>query len=54
METWSQGRPFRETLREAAKAAGQEIDEAALDEACRPERYLQRLGPVFDRLAALR
>ncbi|MGZ4663921.1 MAG: adenylosuccinate lyase [Frankiaceae bacterium] len=54
METWSQGRSFREALREAAKAAGQEIDEAALDEACRPERYLQRLGPVFDRLAALR
>ncbi len=54
MESWSDARPFRETLREAAKAAGQEIDEAALDEACRPERYLERLAPVFDRLAVLR
>ena len=53
-ETWSDARPFRKTLRDAAKGAGQEIDEAALDEACRPGRYLQRLGPVFERLAALR
>ena len=32
---------------------GSELDEARLDEVCRPERYLERLGPVFDRLAAL-
>ena len=29
------------------------LDEARLDEVCRPERYLERLRPVFERLAAL-
>ena len=53
METWETGMPFRETLRGRAKVAGQELDEARLDEVMRPERYLARLGPVFDRLAAL-
>jgi len=53
MRTWSTGVPFRETLREDAAAAGLKIDEARLDEVCRPERYIERLGPVFDRLAAL-
>ena len=53
MTTWETGRPFRETLTEAAKAAGQSLDEARLDEVCRPERYLERLAPVFERLAAL-
>ena len=32
---------------------GQAIDEARLDEAFRPERYVTRLGPVFDRLERL-
>jgi adenylosuccinate lyase len=54
METWETGTPFRETLRKQAAAQGRELDEAALDEVCRPERYVERLGPVFDRLRALR
>jgi adenylosuccinate lyase len=56
METWRTGVPFRETLREQAKAAGvaDKLDEDRLDEVCRPERFVERLGPVFDRLAALR
>ncbi|RJL31997.1 adenylosuccinate lyase [Bailinhaonella thermotolerans] len=51
METWNTGRPFRETLRE--HAGDREIDEARLDEVCRPERYVERLGEVFDRLERL-
>jgi adenylosuccinate lyase len=54
METWETGTPFRETLRKQATGQGRELDEAALDEVCRPERYVERLGPVFDRLRALR
>src|SRR5262252_5075253 len=54
METWETGTPFRETLRKQAASRGRELDEAALDEVCRPERYVERLGPVFDRLRALR
>jgi adenylosuccinate lyase len=53
METWNTGTPFRETLRKEAAARGQAIDEARLDEAFRPERYVKRLGPVFDRLERL-
>jgi adenylosuccinate lyase len=53
METWQAGPPFRETLRTHAAQAGQQLDEARLDEVCRPERYVARLGPVFDRLAKL-
>jgi adenylosuccinate lyase len=53
METWHSGTPFRETLRVRAKDAGVELDEARLDEICRPERYVADLGPLFDRLAAL-
>jgi adenylosuccinate lyase len=53
METWNTGTPFRETLRKEAAARGQAIDEARLDEACRPERYVTRLGPVFERLERL-
>jgi adenylosuccinate lyase len=54
METWQGGTPFRETLRVHAAAAGVKLDEAGLDEVMRPERYVARLGPVFDRLATLR
>jgi adenylosuccinate lyase len=54
METWNTGTPFRETLRARAKAHGVELDEARLDEICRPERYVQNLGPLFERVAALR
>jgi adenylosuccinate lyase len=53
METWSSGVPFRETLRKHAADAGQQLDEARLDGVCRPERYLERLGDVFERVAAL-
>jgi adenylosuccinate lyase len=53
MRTWSDGTPFRETLREEAAAAGQALDEARLDEVCRPERYVVRLAGVFDRLEKL-
>ena len=53
MDTWSTGIPFRETLRKHAADAGQPLDEARLDEVCRPERYLDRLAGVFDRVADL-
>ena len=53
MKTWETGRPFRETLREEAEAAGLKIDEARLDEVCRPERFVTRLSGMFDKLAEL-
>jgi adenylosuccinate lyase len=53
METWTSGTPFRSTLRARADAAGVTLDEARLDEICRPERYVENLGPLFDRVAAL-
>lgn len=53
MATWERGTPFRAALTEQAATAGQQLDEARLDEVCRPEHYLARLAPVFDRLAAL-
>ncbi|HTR68605.1 MAG TPA: adenylosuccinate lyase [Mycobacteriales bacterium] len=53
METWSSGVPFRETLRKHAADTNQTLDEARLDEVCRPERYLERLAEVFERVAAL-
>jgi adenylosuccinate lyase len=53
MQTWESGIPLRETLRKHADDAGRSLDEARLDEVCRPERFVARLGPVFDRLAAL-
>ena len=53
METWEGGAPFRQTLRTHAAAAAVTLDEAGLDEVMRPQRYVARLGPVFDRLAAL-
>jgi adenylosuccinate lyase len=53
MATWSSGVPFRETLRVHAAEAGLTLDEARLDRVCRPERYLDRLSGVFDRVAAL-
>jgi adenylosuccinate lyase len=53
MVTWETRAPLRETLRAEAAARGQALDEARLDEACRPGRYVERLGPVFDRLERL-
>ena len=53
MDTYQTGTPFRETLRKHAATAGQPLDEARLDEAFRPERYVERLDAVFQRLEAL-
>jgi adenylosuccinate lyase len=53
MRTWETGVPFRETLTEEAKSREFVLDDARLDDVCRPQRYLDRLGPVFDRLAVL-
>jgi adenylosuccinate lyase len=53
MKTWETGVPFRETLTAEAAAEGKTLDEARLDEVCRPERYLERLAPVFERLSVL-
>ena len=53
MAAWDTGASFRETLRKEAAAAGHSLDEARLDEVCRPERYVERLGPVFARLQNL-
>lgn len=53
MTTWRNGTPFRETLRAEASERDQRLDEARLDEICRPERYVAGLGEMFDRLAKL-
>ena len=53
METWQTGTPFRATLRARAAADGVALDEARLDDICRPERYVANLDPLFERLAAL-
>ena len=53
MQTWETGMPFRETLRKHAADAGRTLDEERLDAVCRPERYLERLSGVFDRVRAL-
>jgi adenylosuccinate lyase len=53
MRSWETGQPFRETLREDAATAGRKLDEARLDEVCRPERYVERLDGMFERLAEL-
>jgi adenylosuccinate lyase len=53
MDTWESGTAFRDTLRKHAQARGQRLDEARLDEICRPERYIKHLGGVFERLERL-
>jgi adenylosuccinate lyase len=53
MDTWQTRLPFRETLRKHAAGRGQELDEERLDEVSSAERYVRRLGPVFDRLERL-
>jgi adenylosuccinate lyase len=53
MDTWGSGVPFRDTLRKQAAARGQALPEQALEDAFRPERYTERLAPVFERLARL-
>jgi adenylosuccinate lyase len=53
MDTWDNGTPFRDALRKQAAARGQALPDNALDATFRPERYTQRLAPVFERLARL-
>jgi adenylosuccinate lyase len=53
MDTWQSGAPFRETLRKHAASLGQPLDESRLDAVSSPERYVHRLGGVFDRLEQL-
>jgi adenylosuccinate lyase len=53
MDTWDTGVTFRDALRKQAATRGQVLPEAALDSAFRPERYTERLAPVFERLARL-
>jgi adenylosuccinate lyase len=53
MDTYESATPLRETLRKRAAERGLLLDEALLDEACRPERYVERLGGVFERLEQL-
>ena len=52
-QTWDHGTPFRDTLRKQAATRGQVLPEQGLEEAFRPERYTQRLTPVFERLSRL-
>ncbi|HEY1623904.1 MAG TPA: adenylosuccinate lyase [Streptosporangiaceae bacterium] len=53
MDTWDSGTAFRDALRKQAATRGQRLPEAAIDSAFLPDRYTQRLGPVFERLARL-
>jgi adenylosuccinate lyase len=52
-QAWETGRPFLSALSEHAARLGQPLDQARLDEVCRPERYVSRLNHVFDRLEKL-
>jgi adenylosuccinate lyase len=53
METWETGAPFRDTLRKQAATRGQPLPDTRLDAAFRPDRYVARLAPVFERLTRL-
>ena len=53
METWDTGTPFRDTLAKHAATRGVSLPAEALDSAFEPERYVQRLAPVFERLSRL-
>jgi adenylosuccinate lyase len=53
VDTNSSGVPLRDALRKHAAGRGQPLDEARLDEAFRPERYVERLTGVFERLERL-
>jgi len=53
MDTWDNGTPFRDTLRKQAATRGLTLPEDRLEQAFRPERYLERLAPVFERLSRL-
>jgi adenylosuccinate lyase len=47
------GTPFRQALTDRAGELGRHIDPARLDQIFGPDRYVARLGAVFDRLAEL-
>jgi adenylosuccinate lyase len=53
MDAYAARTSFRDALRKHAAERGQPLDEARLDEAGRPERYVERLGAVFERLERL-
>ena len=53
MDTWDNETPFRDSLITQGKSRGMVLDDAALDRAFRAESYIERLGPVFTRLAEL-
>ncbi len=53
MDTWDNGTSFRDTLRKQAATRGLPLREDRLERAFRPERYTDRLAPVFDRLSRL-
>jgi adenylosuccinate lyase len=53
METWDSGTPFRDTLAKHAATRGVALPTDAVDSAFTPEHYIQRLGPVFERLSRL-
>ena len=53
MDTWDSGTPFRDTLAKHAATRGVALPADAVDSAFSPEHYVQRLGPVFERLSRL-
>jgi adenylosuccinate lyase len=53
MDTWDNETPFRDSLLTQGKKRNMVIDEAALDRAFLAERYVSRLGHVFERLSRL-
>jgi adenylosuccinate lyase len=53
MDTWDNQTPFRDALLAQGKSRNMAIDELALDRAFDAERYVARLGGVFDRVAGL-
>jgi adenylosuccinate lyase len=52
-ESRASGMHLREALHKQAAQRGQPLDEARLETALRPERYVERLAGVFDRLERL-
>jgi len=53
MDTWDNQTPFRDALLAQGKSRNMPIDELALDRAFDAERYVARLGGVFERVAGL-
>jgi adenylosuccinate lyase len=54
MRTWQDGTPLLQTLGTEAAERGVTLDDARLAEVSRPERYVARLGGVFERLERLK